>query len=49
MSGAAQGKFVQFSGAFSKLGQAKLVMADHAKSLAELLQGNVPTGTKASS
>lgn len=49
MSVAAQGKFVQFSGAFSKLGQAKLVMADHAKSLAELLQGNVPTGTKASS
>jgi uncharacterized lipoprotein YmbA len=49
MSAAAQGKFVQFSGAFSKLGQAKLVMTDHAKSLAELLQGNVPTGAKASS
>jgi hypothetical protein len=25
------------------------VMTDHAKSLAELLQGNVPTGAKASS
>ncbi|MFM7294980.1 MAG: DUF3313 family protein [Burkholderiales bacterium] len=49
MSVAAQGKFVQFSGAFSKLGQAKLVMTDHAKSLAELLQGNVPAGAKASS
>jgi hypothetical protein len=49
LSVAAQGKFAQFSGAFSKLGQAKLAMADHAKSLAELLQGNVPTGAKASS
>jgi hypothetical protein len=37
---AAQGKFMQFEGAFSKLGQAKLVMAQHAKSLADLLQGS---------
>jgi hypothetical protein len=39
MSIAAQGKFVQFEGAYSRLGQAKLALADHAKSLSELLQG----------
>ncbi len=49
LSAASQGKFVQFEGAYSKLGQAKLVMADHAKSLAELLQGNVPPAIKSKS
>jgi uncharacterized lipoprotein YmbA len=49
MSVASQGKFVQFEGAFSKLGQAKLVMAEHAKSLAELLQGRGTLSAKSNS
>jgi hypothetical protein len=40
MSVATQGKFAQFEGAYSRLGQAKLALEAHAKSLAALLQGH---------
>jgi hypothetical protein len=39
LSVAAQSRFLQSKGAYSRLGQAKLVLADHAKSLSDLLQG----------
>jgi hypothetical protein len=49
LSVAAQSKFLQSKGAYSRLGQAKLVLADHAKSLSDLLQGQAGGATKQTS
>jgi Protein of unknown function (DUF3313) len=46
LSVAAQSKFLQSKGAYSRLGQAKIVLAEHAKSLSDLLQGHAIASTK---